>query len=137
MAFILDQASTYRWPVEFDIPGDGGRRVKQSFDAEFHRIDQERVEEIVRCIRRREALEEAGREIPDDLDGYDAMSIARSLLAGWSGIAGADGVDVPFTTATVSRVLGTPTVAAMIVMAWVDSIAGSKAKNSRAPRGIG
>ena len=65
------------------------------------------------------------------------MSIARSLLAGWSGIAGADGVDVPFTAATVSRVLGTPTVAAMIVMAWVDSIAGSKAKNSRAPRGIG
>ena len=93
MAFILDQASTYRWPVEFDIPGDGGRRVKQSFDAEFQRIDQERVEEIVRCVKRREALEEAGQEIPDELDGYDAISVARSLLAGWSGIAGADGAD--------------------------------------------
>lgn len=137
MAFILDQASTYRWPVEFDIPGDGGRRVKQSFDAEFQRIDQERVEEIVRCVKRREALEEAGREIPDELDGYDAISVARSLLAGWSGIAGADGADVPFTEATVARVLGTPTVATMIVQAWADSIAGSKRKNSSAPRGIG
>jgi hypothetical protein len=137
MSFILDQASSYRWPVEFDVPGDGGRRVRQSFDAEFHRIDQERVEEIVRCIRRREALEEAGREIPDELDGYDAINIARSLLAGWSGIAGADGVDVPFTDATVSRVLGTPTVAAMIVSAWAESITGAKRKNSSAPRGIG
>ena len=137
MSFILDQASTYRWPVEFDVPGDGGRRVRQSFDAEFHRIDQERVEEIVRCIRRRETLEEAGREIPDELDGYDAINIARSLLAGWSGIAGADGVDVPFTDATVSRVLGTPTVAAMIVSAWAESITGAKRKNSSAPRGIG
>jgi hypothetical protein len=137
MSFILDQASTYRWPVEFDVPGDGGRCVRQSFDAEFHRIDQERVEEIVRCIRRREALEEAGREIPDELDGYDAINIARSLLAGWSGIAGADGVDVPFTDATVSRVLGTPTVAAMIVSAWAESITGAKRKNSSAPRGIG
>lgn len=137
MSFVLDQASTYRWPVEFDIPGDGGRRVRQSFDAEFHRIDQERVEEIVRCIRRREALEEDGREIPDELEGYDAINIARSLLAGWSGIAGSDGVDVPFTDATVSRVLGTPTVAAMVVSAWAESITGAKRKNSLAPRGIG
>lgn len=137
MAFVLDQASSYSWPVEFDLPGDGGRRVRQSFDAEFRKIDQSEVEELIAGVRRREALQEDGREVPDELEQYDPISVARDLMVGWSGIRGADGDEVPFTDATVMRVLRTPTVAAMIVRAWAESIAGSKRKNSLAPRGIG
>jgi hypothetical protein len=137
MAFILDQANSYSWPVEFDLPGNGGRRVRQSFDAEFRKIDQADVEEIIAGVRRRESLQENGQEVPEELEGFDPVTIARDLMVGWSGIKGADGEDVPFTDATVMRVLRTPTVAVMIVRAWVDSLAGKKSKNSLAPRGIG
>jgi hypothetical protein len=137
MAFVLDTASSYSWPVEFDIPGDGGRRVRQSFDAEFQRIDQAEVEEIVAGVRRREALQEDGQEVPDELERFDPVTIARDLMVGWSGIKDTNGDEVPFTDATAMRVLRTPTVAAMIVRAWAESIAGSKRKNSLAPRGIG
>jgi len=137
MAFILDSASTYSWPVEFDVPANAGRRVRQSFDAEFRRIDQDEVEQIVAGVRRREALQEDGQELPDELECFDPVSVAGDLLVGWSGIKDANGDEVPFTDATVTRVLKTPTVAAMVVRAWAESIAGSKRKNSSAPRGIG
>jgi hypothetical protein len=137
MAFVLDTASSYSWPVEFDIPGDGGRRVRQSFDAEFDRVDQAECEEIIAGVRQREALQEAGQEVPDELERFDPVAIARRLMVGWGGIKDANGEEVPFTDATVMRVLRTPTVAVMIVRAWVDSLAGKKSKNSLAPRGIG
>ena len=137
MAFVLDTASSYSWPVEFDIPGDGGRRVRQSFDAEFDRVDQAECEEIIAGVRQREALQEAGQEVPDELERFDPVAIACRLMVGWSGIKDTNGDEVPFTDATVMRVLRTPTVAVMIVRAWVDSLAGKKSKNLSAPRGIG
>ena len=42
MAFVLKQSDTYKWPVTVEIPIDGGRFDKQTFDAEFKRLPQER-----------------------------------------------------------------------------------------------
>ena len=38
MAFVLKQSDTYVWPVTFDIPVDGGRHEKQTFDGERRRL---------------------------------------------------------------------------------------------------
>jgi hypothetical protein len=35
MTFVLKAPSSYKWPVEYHTPADGGQRVKQTFDAEF------------------------------------------------------------------------------------------------------
>ena len=46
MSFVLKQADTYKWPVSHDMPVDGGKHARYTFDAEFKRITQTRIREI-------------------------------------------------------------------------------------------
>jgi len=113
MAFIISQSEHYTWPVVIEIPVDGGRYEKQSFDAEFRRTTQVRIDEI---------MEEALRgEMKDRL-------IAAEMLVGWKGISDGSG-DIPFSESAVETVLSIPTVAMSIVKAWMESLQGARKKN--------
>ena len=35
MAFVLKQDDRFTWPISFDVPVDGGRHQRQTFDGEF------------------------------------------------------------------------------------------------------
>lgn len=114
MAFVLKQSDTYRWPVTFDVPVDGGRHERHSFDGEFRRLNQSRIREMGQQI-------EAG-------DVTDA-ELATEVLVGWTGITDDDGKDVPFSQAALQRLLDVPMVAAAIVLAYFNSLQGAKRKN--------
>lgn len=126
MAFILKQSDTYNWPVPFDVPTDGGRFLKQSFDAEFKRPTQDRINEI------QDAVLVRLRAIQNDQD-TDGMitdqQIAGEVLVGWTGIDDGEGGEVPFSEKAKAQVLNVPSAAAAIVEAFFNSVRGAKRKN--------
>jgi len=122
MAFVLKQSDTYNWPVPFEVPTDGGRFLKQSFDAEFKRPTQTRIVEIQESVMARL------RAIQNDQDTEGMITdqqIAGEVLVGWTGIEGEDG-EVPFSEKAKAQVLDVPSVSAAIVEAFFDSLKGGK-----------
>lgn len=111
--FKLIQPTSYTWPVTVELPIDGGRTEKATFDAEFHRLSQSRLEELRGQIER--------NEIRD-------VDLVREVMVGWSGVT--DGANpVPYSEAARDQLLDIPMVAASIVMSLFQSIAGAKRKN--------
>lgn len=111
--FKIVQNPTYTWPVTVEFPADGGRVEKATFDIEFKRLTQTRLNEI------RDAIEKG--TITD-------ADLAREAIVGWSGITDENG-PVPYSEAARDQLLDIPLVAGAIVMAMFGSIAGAKRKN--------
>jgi hypothetical protein len=122
MSFVLKQSASYTWPVPLLIPVDGGRREKHSFDAEFKRLPQSRINEIIKLAR---ALE-VGRADDEMLDDKTA---AKEILIGWSGITDDNAKDVPFSESALDQLLEIPTVAGQIIRAWFNSMDVAKRGN--------
>lgn len=112
--FVISQKATYTWPVQVEFPTDGGKTDRQTFDAEFKRMTQTRINEI-------RALIEKGETTDNDL--------AREVLVGWEGVNDDGGNAVPFSERSRDQLLDIPLVAAAVVMAWLGSLAGVKRKN--------
>lgn len=123
MAFVLKQSDTYTWPVTLVIPVDGGRREKHSFDAEFKRLPQTRINEI---IRQAKAMER-GRLSDDEM--LEDQAACAEILVGWSNVVDDDGQEIPFSQKAVDQLLELPTIAGQIVRAWFESLETAKRKN--------
>ena len=126
MAFVLKQSATYKWPVTFRVPADGGKYEKQTFDAEFRRLSQSRINEIQLEVQARIKAAEKGDPVGTDISD---MSIADEVLAGWSGVVDGDGEEVPFGQASKAELLNVPGLAGSIIEAYFESLAGKKTKN--------
>jgi hypothetical protein len=122
MAFVLKQSASYTWPVPLLIPVDGGRREKFSFDAEFKRLPQSRINEIIKLAR---ALE-IGRSDDETLDDKTAV---KEILIGWSGVTDDSAKEIPFSEAALEQLLELPTIAGQIVTAWFKSMEVAKKGN--------
>jgi hypothetical protein len=112
--FKIIQPSEYSWNVTVELPMDGGRVDKQSFDGIFKRISQSRLAEIQKQI-------EAG-EIRD-------VDLAREVLVGWKGVVDSDGNDVPFSESARDQLLDISMVATGVVISFMQSLTGAKRKN--------
>ena len=124
MALVLTQSATYKWPVRITLPVDGGRRETHTFDAEFRRLPQSRVNEIIQLVRD----QERGRRSDEEQFVQDT-DVASEVIAGWTGIVDDDGKAIPFSESTLSQLLEIPTVAPQIVEAFFKSNADAKRKN--------
>ena len=123
MAVVLSQSDSYTWPVTLVIPVDGGRREKHTFDAEFKRLSQTRINEIVR-----QAKESSG-EIAKDPAMLEDQTACAEILIGWSNVVDDKGDDVPFSIKALDQLLELPTIAAQIIRAWSESLEVAKRKN--------
>lgn len=122
MAFVLSKSATYTWPVRISLATDGGKQTVETFDAEFRRLPQSRINEIVRQAR----AAERGRDGDEQIEDQDA---AREIIAGWDGVTADDGKEIPFSEAALAQLLEIPTVAGQIVKAWFESLKEGKRKN--------
>lgn len=113
MAFVLKQSDSYFWPVTVEIPADGGRFEKSSFDIEFRRVGQARINELV----------ELGR------DGQVSdRQTCEELVVGWRGVT--DGTaDIAYSQGALSQLLDIAVVEKAILVAWSESLSGAKRKN--------
>ena len=115
MAFVLKQNdSSYKWPVVYNMPVDGGRHEKHTFDAEFKRVTQTRIREIGEHIENQEITE---------------VDLLNEVLLGWDGINDEDGNPIKFSQKALQQVIDVPMLATDISKAFFNSIAGAKRKN--------
>ena len=126
MAFVLKQSSSYVWPVTVKLPISGGKFEKQTFDAEFKRLPQARINKIQIEVQARIKSSERNEATDDSISD---QSIAEELLIGWSGVLDEDGDDVPFSESMKQQLLDIPTMATAIIVAYFDSLTGTKTKN--------
>lgn len=121
MAFKLSISPTYTWPIKIVLPEDGGHRSVHTFDGQFKRLSQSRIDEIRAMVRD----QERGR-VDDDYSDQDA---AREILVGWDGVNDDAGKPIAFSEAALGQLLEIPTVAGQIVKAWFESLQEAKRKN--------
>ena len=119
MSFVLKQSDTYSWPVTFDVPVDGGRHERQTFDGEFKRMPQSKIGPMVAELGRLEDLGELDR----------ITEIAADVLVGWSGVSDDNGKELPFSQKALEQLLEVPFLAVAVLKAYMDSIKGAKRKN--------
>lgn len=126
MAFVLNQSQSYSWPVSIQLPADGGKREKSSFDALFKRLPQSRINEIQQLAQQRIKAAERGEELDN---GVTDQTIAAEILVGWAGILDADGDDVPYSEAVKAQLLDVPMMAGALIEAYFKSLVELKRKN--------
>ena len=126
MAFVLKQSGSYLWPVTIEVPADGGRHEKQTFDAELKRLPQSRIIEIQDAVQKR--LSAIQRDLETDGMITD-QEIADEILVVWTGVNDGDGEPIPFSEKGKAELLDVPTVTAAIVTAYFSSLSGAKRKN--------
>lgn len=113
MAFVIKQSDSYFWPVQVELPTNGGRYEKHTFDAEFKRIPQSRIEEIMQGV------------VASAINDHD---VVVEVLCGWKGVT--DGSDeLPWSQANRDLLTEIPLVSASIIKAWMESLAGGRKKN--------
>ncbi len=111
--FKITQQPTYTWPVQVELPTDGGKVEKATFDVEFKRLTQSRVDEIRMAVERGEMR---------DID------LAREAMVGWTGVVDGDG-PVPYSESARDQLLDIPMVSSAIVTALLGSLSGARRKN--------
>tara|TARA_B100001094_G_scaffold197687_1_gene191814 strand:+ start:9010 stop:9354 length:345 start_codon:yes stop_codon:yes gene_type:complete len=114
MSFVLKQGNSYKWPVVHDMPVDGGKHERHTFDAEFKRITQSRIRQMGEQIDNNEITE---------------SELVTEVLLGWDGINDDDGNPIKFSQKALDQVIDVPMLATSISKAFFDSIAGAKRKN--------
>jgi hypothetical protein len=119
MSFVLKQSDTYTWPVAFDVPVDGGRHERQTFDGQFKRLPQSKVGPMLAELAR---LEDLG-----DLERMNEL--ATDLIVGWSGVTDDAGKEIPFSQKALAQMLEVPFLAVAVLKAYMDSIKGARRKN--------
>lgn len=107
------------------MPADGGKREKQTFEAEFKRLSQSRIAEIQLQAQQMTRAAETG----EPYDGITDVGAANEVLIGWSGVVDEDGEEIPFSESMKAELLEIPLMAASLVQAYFESLIDQKRKN--------
>lgn len=126
MAFVLKQSDSYSWPVSIKLPADGGKRERQTFDAEFKRLPQSRINEIQELVQKQIKATERGEATASEISD---QSIADEILVGWDGIVDGEGEPVPYSKASKAMLLDVPMMAGALISVYFESLVEQKRKN--------
>ena len=111
--FILNTDRIVTWPVEVQVPIDGGRHEQHRFTASFRLLTQSEYDAVY------------------SHGGQDGDLLRRV-------VAGFDGVDIEGgRPATLDMLLDVPCVRRALVFAYIDCVSGAKRKNSATPPAAG
>jgi hypothetical protein len=110
--FVIRQAQSYAWPVQLELPVSGGKYEKHSFDAEFKKLPQSRINELLKR------------------EGITDSDVCREVLVGWKGVFDEKNNELPFSEVSRDELVDIPLVATGIVTAFFESLSGAKRKNS-------
>jgi hypothetical protein len=124
MAFVLKQSTSYTWPIKLVIPVNGGKKETYTFDAEFKRLPQSRIDEVLRLARDVERGDAEADEVED-------QALARELLIGWSGVVDDDGQEVPFSESSMKQLMEIYTVPGQILKHFFESTKSEKKPGRR------
>lgn len=138
--FLDELSDTYTWPVQFNLPANGGKTTPIKFYAEFNRLKTEEADELKAEVNARlEAIFAAAKEkiaegagaVPassdDDTDKVNRYILSR-VLAG-VGEADKSGNYTAADSEKETQLLSTMGALEAILAAYGKSKSGEKAKN--------
>lgn len=91
-AFVIDPSPTICWPVTVELPGNGGRLVKQCFNATFRVLSEKEVRAIIESGK---SGKPEGERTVADIEQENA-TIYRQIVTGWD-VTDAAGQPVPLS----------------------------------------
>lgn len=112
--FKLNLSDSYFWPVTIQLPTDGGKMEKHTFDVQFKRLPQSDVVKLVDRVSEREAT---------------FVDVSKEIVVGWKGIQEPDGTELVFSDSALAKVLEISGMGSAIAQAFLDSARGLKVKN--------
>lgn len=107
--FRIDDSDSYKWPVTVEIPRDGGKFTKATFTAEFKRVGQARINEIVQQSR--------------DEDDRDFLN---EVFVGFEDVEDADGSKLEYSETARGKLLDIPYVRVGLTKAFFESMGGKQ-----------
>lgn len=113
--FTLDDDTTYWFPVQVKMATNEGRQRTFTFDAEFERLPQSELEDLLERVRRGADPEK------DDPPVRDREVVDRVFRA-WRKVFGPDGSELVVNDTNRERLLETHPTQASIVRAWMKSV---------------
>lgn len=108
MAFVRKKEATYVWPVTVEVPVDGGRFDKQTFDATFKRL---------------------GRSEFTKLADMGDIQLLEKVVIGWDGIEDEDGKPIKFTLPELRDFADDAYWCRGVIKAYLESLEGAQSKN--------
>lgn len=105
--FKIEKALTVKWPVTVNIPRDGGRTTKATFNADFKLLEQDELDAV---------MEHGGDR-----------EIGCAVLVGWDGVADDNGAPIAFSEDARDALLKIPYVRAALVGAYFQCASGREA----------
>lgn len=110
MAFKLAKEITLSWPVRVNVPGDGGKVTRHTFDARFKILDQREYDLALNT------------SIKDE-------EFIGKFLVGWDGLLDDDGEAIEFSADMVNELCKYPFVRLALIEAYNNAATGAIAKN--------
>ena len=111
--FVIKQSATFKWPVVVELPADGGKTVRHTFDAEFKRMGKAEMRALWEKLGTPEGVDE----------------VIRAALVGWSGVNDGDQA-LPFSEQALMQLLDIPTVSGAILQAFTAAVSGEAARKN-------
>lgn len=108
MAFVRKKDASYSWPVTVEVPSDGGRFDKQTFNAVFKRLGRAEFSKFA----------EAGD-----------VQLLEAVVVGWDGILDEKDKEVPFSLPELRDLADDPFWCKGVIKAYLESLEGGQAKN--------
>jgi len=105
--FKIEKSKTVKWPVTVNIPRDGGRTTKATFNAEFKLLEQDELDAVM----------ESGGD----------RDVGAAVLTGWDGVADENGTTTPFSEEARADLLKIPYVRTAIIGAYFQCASGREA----------
>ncbi len=109
--FKIKQSPLFFWPVEFNIPTDGGKFDKQTMDVQFKRLPMDEIQAL------------------QSKEGMTDAEFCRAVVVGWNGAVDDDKQPVEFSVSALNEALSQAGVATAIVVHYHQAMAGLKRKN--------
>lgn len=112
MSFILDNEESHFFPVQVPMLDKDGRKRQFQFDAEFTRLPQAELEELLARVR-----EGAKNDNP-----VKDSEILDRVLIGWRKVQDSEGRELEVNADNRHRLLQKVPVQSCIVKAWMKSL---------------
>lgn len=114
--FKLNKKTSFTWPVKAKVIADNGKYSTVSFKAEFKRMSQTEIDDLLTKIR------------SDDQDMTD-RSLCDEVIVSLADIFDEDGNELPYDASLKKQVLDEPGMANVISRTFFEALAGAREKN--------
>lgn len=108
--FKLSDKTSVKWPVNVEIPQDGGKTLANRFTVEFRLLDQYEIDAL-------------------SADTRNDQEFLRGVIIDWEDVADAVGDPLSCSALNITRLTNVPYVRRALLAAFFEAISGAARKN--------